>query len=633
MGHYSRSIRSVLGLLLCWCSCGYADQFAALALPIPTGTTATGQPSAQYWQQQADYQLTVELIPESDQLMGQARISYHNNSPQALDKLWFELPLNRFQSASISSRLQTQPLPAAGVQKISFYDSSKRPLAVLQQDTFYRVELPKPLLSGQQLELEVNWTLQLPERKDPRRPRAGVERLADGSALFGVALWFPRAVAFTERGWALSPFIQDAEFATETGNYDVSIKVPAHYLVLASGELSNPQQVLSEVQWQAWQQNEQVHTLFPSKKQPQQADRVWQFKAVAVRDFAFSAGENLIWQTHKFELNNRWQRLNVAYPDNGRWLWHKYAMDSTRHSVQQLEQLLGAFPFASMNVVNIAGIGMEFPGLTFVGFRGPDAAINGPAPAYSRTEKHDVIGGIMHEVAHSYFPMLVNTDERREGFFDEGLVSFLSYVLEQRWSKDFQSFYGNPADVGPVMTKANYVAPVSRADHFEDKLDSHYHVPAVALVILRDSIIGQELFDATLKGFVRHWAGKRASFSDFMLYVQAETGLELDWFWRGWFYSANHVDLALTAVRLEPHQLVLTVQNKGGIVMPFRLELLSTAGRRYQVQVPVDIWRANNQEVRVFWPVPEGVTITQIELAAAEIADANPANNQLSVGH
>ena len=190
----------------------------------------------------------------------------------------------------------------------------------------------------------------------------------------------------------------------------------------------------------------------------------WRFSVNKVRDIAFAAGNKLIWHTEQLQLNGRWHRLNVAYPDNGRWLWHKYALTSTRHSLQQLTQYFGEFPFSVMNVVNIAGIGMEYPGITFVGFRGPNAAINGPAPAYSRTEKHDVLGGIMHEVAHSYFPMLVNTDERQEGFFDEGMVSFLAYLLEQSWSTDFQSFYGDPKDVGAVMNRATYAAPVRRAD-------------------------------------------------------------------------------------------------------------------------------------------------------------------------
>ena len=474
-----------------------ADLFAPLPLPLPAGSSSTGVPSAQYWQQQVNYRIQAELLPDSATLSASADIEYHNNSPQPLTELWFELPLNRFLPDSISTALHGEGLGSAGVRQIAFF-AKKQPLPLLRQDTFYRVSLPKPLASGASTRLNVSWQLQLPERIDPRRPRAGVERFNDGSKLFGVALWFPRAVAFTDSGWALSPFIKDAEFATELGDYQFEIRVPDDYVVLASGELQNAAEVLSKTQYQAWQQRGSSQTL---QKPPGSGSgkKSWRFQAQNVRDIAFAAGNKLSWHTEQLKLNGRWHRLNVAYPDNGRWLWHKYALASTRHSVQQLAEYFGEFPFSVMNVVNIAGIGMEYPGITFVGFRGPDAPVNGPAPAYNRTEKHDVLGGIMHEVAHSYFPMLVNTDERQEGFFDEGMVSFLSYLLEQSWSTDFQSFYGDPSEVGAVMHQATYAAPVRRADHFNAKLDSDYHVPAVAWWILRQHISGPELFDGTLR--------------------------------------------------------------------------------------------------------------------------------------
>ncbi|MEO3877324.1 M1 family metallopeptidase [Rheinheimera fenheensis] len=601
-----------------------ADLFAPLPLSLPAGSSSTGVPSAQYWQQQVNYRIQAELLPDTATLSASADIEYHNNSPQPLTELWFELPLNRFLPDSISTALHGEGLGSAGVRQIAFF-VKKQPLPLLRQDTFYRVSLPKPLASGASTRLNVSWQLQLPERTDPRRPRAGVERFSDGSKLFGVALWFPRAVAFTDSGWALSPFIKDAEFATEPGDYQFDIRVPADYVVLASGELQNAAEVLSKTQYQAWQQRGSSQTL---QVQPGSGSgkKSWQFQAQNVRDIAFAAGNKLIWHIEQLKLNGRWHRLNVAYPDNGRWLWHKYALASTRHSVQQLAEYFGEFPFSVMNVVNIAGIGMEYPGITFVGFRGPDAPVNGPAPAYSRTEKHDVLGGIMHEVAHSYFPMLVNTDERQEGFFDEGMVSFLSYLLEQSWSIDFQSFYGNPDDVGAVMHQATYAAPVRRADHFNAKLDSHYHVPAVAWVILRQHLIGSELFDATLRDFVRHWRGKRAQFADIIRFFHAKTGQDLHWFWRGWFYSNKHVDLALAGIDEQQGELSVRIANRGGIVMPFSLKLSFADGSTVERHVPVDSWRLDNQQTRV------KVKRTSAALLQAELtvlADADLSNNSL----
>ncbi|SNY56645.1 hypothetical protein SAMN06297280_3100 [Arsukibacterium tuosuense] len=628
--------RLVISVLLCFAAAAAADDlFAPLALPLPAGSSVTGVPSAQYWQQQVDYQINAELKPASATINATGQIHYQNNSPQTLTALWFELPLNRFLPDSISTALHGKGLGAAGLQQIRFSADNKE-LTLLRQDTFYRVSLAEPLLPGQRASLNVSWQLQLPERTDPRRPRAGVERFSDGSSIFGVALWFPRAVAFTDEGWALSPFIKDAEFATEQGNYQVNISLPAEYLLLATGELTNPEQVLTEAQYRAWQQQGSAQLLMPELLVPEllmpksgdgTASKTWQFSATQVRDFAFAAGNKLIWQTEQLNINGRWQRLNVAYPDNGRWLWHKYALASTRHSVIELSEYFGEFPFKTMNVVNIGGIGMEYPGITFVGFRGPDAAINGPAPAYSRTEKHDVLGGIMHEVAHSYFPMLVNTDERHEGFFDEGIVSFLAYLLEQRWSTDFQSFYGDPKDVGAVMQQAAYAAPVRRADHFSAKLDSHYHVPAVAWVILRQHLIGPELFDATLRDFVGHWRGKRAKFADIIRFFHAETGLDLHWFWRGWFYSANHVDLALANVSSDDGTLTVTVDNRGGIVMPFQLKLTFADGSMTERRLPVDIWRLNNQQATVRFALAASMPVST-ELMV--LADAELSNNQLT---
>ena len=601
-----------------------ADLFAPLPLTLPAGSNSTGVPSAQYWQQQVNYRIQAELLPDSATLSASADIEYHNNSPQPLSELWFELPLNRFLPDSISTALHGEGLGSAGVKQIAFF-VKKQPLPLLLQDTFYRVSLPKPLASGASTRLNVSWQLQLPERTDPRRPRAGVERFSDGSKLFGVALWFPRAVAFTDSGWALSPFIKDAEFATELGDYQLNITVPDGYLVLASGELQNAAEVLSKTQYQAWQQRGGSQTL---QVQPESGSgkKSWRFQAQNVRDIAFAAGNKLIWHTEQLKLNGRWHRLNVAYPDNGRWLWHKYALASTRHSVQQLAEYFGEFPFSVMNVVNVAGIGMEYPGITFVGFRGPDAPVNGPAPAYSRTEKHDVLGGIMHEVAHSYFPMLVNTDERQEGFFDEGVVSFLSYLLEQRWSTDFQSFYGDPSEVGAVMHQATYAAPVRRADHFNAKLDSHYHVPAVAWVILRQHLIGPELFDATLRDFVHHWRGKRAQFADIIRFFHAKTGQDLHWFWRGWFYSNKHVDLALAGIDEQQGELSVRIANRGGIVMPFSLKLSFADGSTVERHVPVDSWRLDNQQTRVKVKHPTAAVL-QAELTV--LADADLSNNSL----
>lgn len=681
-----------------------ADVFAPLDLPAPTAVrTAIGEPGPAYWQQQVDYQLSARLEPAKARLSAEALLKYHNQAPHALPILWFEFPLERLVDAEQSTLLRQLPkgsrppqpplVAPSGLQELEVFAGDKA-LEVRRQGTFIGVVLPAPLHPGEQAELRFAWTLQLPDRLDPRRPRAGIETLADGRLLLALTQWYPRAVAFTDqRGWDLSPFLGDAEFNLELGNFDVRLSAPADYLLFGSGELQNPAVFTADERqhWQAASGQSRVTQAGPATEW-----RQWHFKAERQRDFALVAGNAWRWQTTLVDLPDQQVRLQVAFPDNGRWLWQRYALAATEHSVRQLQAYLGPFPVNTLTIANIAGIGMEFPGLKLVGFRGPDAAIDGPAPAYSRTQKHDVLGGIMHEVAHAYYPMLVNTDERREGFFDEGIASFLAYLLEQSWSRSFQSFYGDPAGVAPAMLRADYQAPVTRADHFVHKLDSHYHVPAVALVILRQQLLGVERFDQILRDFTALWAGKRPYFADFIRFVSAQSGLELDWFWRGWFFSDRHVDIALTKAEIllkkpeSPQQLAsflrqqarrdsapllllpasltaeveqrlalqdhystqddfgvlgqadgqpategqwlrLQLHNHGGIPMPLQVQVSTADGKQHRLQLPVDSWRATQQQLELHLWLNSSEPVTAVELDPNRLSgDVNPANQRIS---
>ncbi|MCC5852328.1 MAG: hypothetical protein JJU30_05790 [Alkalimonas sp.] len=680
-----------------------ADWFAPLDLPSPTLVrTATGEPGSEYWQQQVDYRIEAWLEPATGLLQAEALVRYHNAAPQALPILWFEFPLQRLAEPEAAPSLRQLPKGArppvqpeyqpSGLESLQAFTGNKA-LELRQQGTFYGVVLPESLPAGAVAELRFVWQLKLPNRLDPRRPRGGVETLPDGRTLVALTQWYPRAVAFSDqRGWDLTPFLGDAEFNLELGNFDVRLQAPADYLLFGTGELQNPD-VFTVDERQHWQ------SASGQSRVTQAGDasewRQWHFKAELQRDFALVAGNAWRWQTKLVDLPDQQVRLQVAFPDNGRWLWQRYALAATEHSVRQLQTYLGPFPVNTLTIANIAGIGMEFPGLKLVGFRGPDAAIDGPVPAYSRTQKHDVLGGIMHEVAHAYYPMLVNTDERREGFFDEGIASFLAYLLEQSWSRSFQSFYGDPAGVAQAQLRPDYAAPVTRADHFVHKLDSHYHVPAVALVILRQQLLGTERFDQILRDFTALWAGKRPYFADFIRFVSAQSGLELDWFWRGWFFSDRHVDIALTKAEilqkkpenqqqlasflrqqarrdsapllrlptsltaeveqrlaLQDHYsaqddfgllgqadgqpatdgqwLRLQLHNRGGIPMPLQVQVSTADGKQHRLQLPVDSWRAAQQQLTVDLWLASTERIRRIELDPERLTgDVDPGNQRI----
>jgi len=526
-----------------------------------------GQPGEHYWQQKLTYKITAHLQPSKKYLQASAEVTYYNNSPDSLTKLWFELPQQRFKAQSKSIKFNKPALTkhdsvVAGTNYLKVFDKSGKPLKVHWHDTFFFIEPTNEIKAHSQRKFTFEWDLTLVNRTHTMRPRSGYEVFEKDKMLLGLAQWFPRAVAYTSAiKWSLTPFLGEAEFSLELADYQVTLSLPSDYLVMATGQLQNPEAVLSTSQYDKWLNLAEepvfitettASTPASTKQDSKLNDKIWYFSANNVRDFSFATGNNLLWQSQKLVIKGKPIRLNVVFPDNGRWLWAHYALAATRHSVQYLSNTLGEFPFETLSIVNLSGISMEYPGIKFVGFRGPDHNINAKQAVYSRTEKYDVIGGIIHEVAHSYFPMQVNTDERLQGFFDEGLTSYLSYLVEQAWNPNFQSFYGKPFRVFEASKKDNYSPPYQFADEVSNKLDSHYHVPAVAFNVLNQSLLDDNQFHQVLVDFITTWQGKRAYFKDFTNFVTSQAGKDLKWFWYHWFETNKHVDMAIDHIELVP---------------------------------------------------------------------------------
>ncbi len=518
-----------------------------------------GQPSKHYWQQKLRYKIKAQLQPSKKYLKASAEVKYYNNSSDELPLLWFELPQQRFKVGSKSYKINEFTLAKeepvqAGTSYLKVFNKSGTQLKVSWHDTFFSVELVSAVKPQSHTELKFEWDLTLINREHKMHPRSGYEIFENNKSILGGAQWFPRAVAYTAANkWSLNPFLGEAEFSLELADYQVEINLPSDYVVLATGELDNPTAVLSKEAYEKWHNIAQTPVvIYPSKDVSNITNKKWRFKAKNVRDFSFAAGNNLLWHTQQVNVLGEMIRLNVAFPDNGRWLWNNYAFSATYHSVNYLAELFTMVPFKTLSVINLSGISMEYPGIKFVGFRGPDHNINDKQASYSRTEKYDVIGGIIHEIAHSYFPMTVNIDERVEGFFDEGLTSYLSYLVEQAWNPNFQSFYGKPYRVHEATNKPEYSAPYKLADDLSNKLDSHYHVPAVAFNVLNQSLLDKGQFQQVLADFIHLWQGKRSYFKDFTNFVEAQSNKDLQWFWHYWFETNKHVDLAIEALELVP---------------------------------------------------------------------------------
>ncbi|GAB3020535.1 M1 family aminopeptidase [Bowmanella dokdonensis] len=646
-------------------------------------------PRADYWQQQVDYVIEVTLSTRDNALTASATLTYQNRSPDTLKVLWFELPQQRFAKGSLARQtLAQQASENGGTSKLKIVDAQGQPLKIDWQDTLISVLLSKPLEPGGSIQLTLNWDLQLVSRAHPLSPRGGYEASHGITRVLAVTQWYPRLLYYGVDGWQLAPYIKNAEFSLERADFKVTIHAPADYLVVAGARWLSARQNLPDAVFHKWQTaGHQPLTLFgPDQPWQFSSPAPWHFRSDNQRDFAFVLARDMVWQVQRLDTQPDGLRLSVLYPDSGRWLWHQYALAAAGHGFKTLSAWLGPPDLSTQHIVNIAGLGMEYPGLKLVGFRGPDAPVPGPSPEYSRTQKYDVIGGILHEVAHEWLPMQVNLDERREGFFDEGMASYLAFRLEQQWSANFQSFYGQPYKAGSLMRSATHQAPVTDAEQLTSKLDSHYHIPAVALVVLRQLVVGAEDFDAMLADFVRVWRGKTATFTDFIRFIGHRSDLQLDWFWRGWFFEPAFVDLTLldASVQLsdqqatdpawlmeydwpqvslssgraledrqpelqDPHsrfsdrqqdrldkaqaggsQLSLTLANLGSLPSPVPVRLMFTDGSWQDSVLRADIWRSDPKRAEVSISLPADKILQQVWLDPLSLTgDANP-HNQLT---
>ncbi|QDT05892.1 Aminopeptidase N [Rubripirellula lacrimiformis] len=548
-------------------------------LPTPGSfRTASGAPGPLYWQQRADYDIDVTLDDAEQKISGISKITYHNQSPHSLSYVWVQLDQNRFHPDSDGNH--SSPAPSLA-PKITFdamtsilaqmnFDGGFKIDAVTSLDpktgktgdamnhtivkTMMRIDLDRPLAPNQKLHFAIQYHYNIVDAK-VIRARGGYEHFdSDDNYIYEIAQWYPRVVAYTDyTGWQHKQFLGRGEFTLELGNYDVSITVPAEMVVAATGTLKNAKEVM-KAEWserlaEARSSAKPMFVITPEEAKANESQRTgktktWQFHAENVRDFAFAASRKFIWDALGVDIDGKKVMAMSYYPNEAEPLWSQYSTEAIAHTLEVYGRYSFAYPYPVAISVNGPVYGMEYPMICF----------NGPRPeddkTYTKATKYGLISVIIHEVGHNFYPMIVNSDERQWTWMDEGLNTFLQYLTEQEWEEDYPSRRGIPEKIVPYMRGGNQRPIMSGSEEILQFGNNAYGKPATALNILRETILGRELFDFAFREYARRWKFKRPTPSDFFRTMEDASGTDLDWFWRGWFYSTDHVDIAIDKLEL-----------------------------------------------------------------------------------
>jgi len=584
-------------LASCWllCSAAFAqvsqtkgsfvDKFRQLDEVLPTANnwrTASGAPGADYWQQRVDYSIKARLDEDKKRIIASEEITYHNNSPDTLNFLWVQLDQNRFSNSSMSRTTETAEVSLTGTDQLSFaslrreqafetFDGGYKIVAVTQgngralatsiNDTMMRVDLPTPLRPGQTVAFTIAWEHNIVQQA-VIGGRGGYEHFEETDTYqFALAQWFPRLAAYTDyAGWANKQFLGRGEFTLEFGNYEVALTVPADHIVSATGELQNPNAVLSQTQRQRLQQARSADTpifiVTPEEALSNQSEgtddtSTWVFKADNVRDFAWASSRKYIWDAmvHHQDDSAVPEVLAMSfYPPEAEPLWSRYSTHAVAHTLDVYSRFSFAHPYPVAQSVNAwKSGGMEYPMISFNGNRPVKDKDTGEV-TYTDRAKYGLISVVIHEIGHIYFPMTVNSDERQWTWMDEGLNTFLQFLSEREWEDNYPARRGDPANITEYMLAQDQVPIMTQSDSVLQFGNNAYAKPATALVVLRETVMGRELFDFAFQEYARRWMFKRPTPADFFRTLEDASAVDLDWFWRGWFYSTDHVDIAIADI-------------------------------------------------------------------------------------
>ena len=566
---------------------------------------ASGAPGPAYYQQQADYKINVELDDKNKMIYGDEIITYTNNSPQKLDYLWVQLDQNvrKKDSPSLDRDSDTEIIPFyipddfdkeflkdsfdGGFNIDYVHDINNKPLQYVINQTMMRINLPKPLSTGEQFSFKIKWWYNINDHVK-QDGRSGYETFPnDTNRAYIIAQFFPRMCVYNEvEGWQNQQFWGDGEFALPFGNYEVNITVPADHILEATGELQNRKEVYTKEMMKRYNQAKKSYdkpVIIVNQQEAMDAEKsfstnkkTWKFLANNVRDFAFATSRKYILDMMAVKIGNDDVMAVSIYPREGNPLWEDYSTITVVEALKSFSKYTFDYPYHKAVSVHAHRIGMEYPMICF-NFGRPN--IDG---SYSDDEKFGMIGVIIHEIGHNFFPMIVNSDERQWAWMDEGLTTFVQYLAEQEFGEKYPEIIAPldkfPSDRGPAQlitdymsVDQNFLAPImSNPENVYYLGPNAYGKPAAALNILRETIMGKELFDYAFKTYSQRWMFKHPTPEDFFRTMEDASAVDLDWFWRGWFYSTDFVDIGLKEVNQyfvspEPGEEMLKIMEEQGV--------------------------------------------------------------------
>ena len=620
---------------------------------------ASGAPGPEYWQQQVDYVIETTLDTAEHVVSGSERIAYQNNSPDVLDYLWVQLDQN-VRSLEHSRAYQTrQALP----EEIS--ERARRFLGATQFDggheigrvqfvsggelldadyringTLMKVHLLETLEPGEAVELEIDWSFRVPDWG-----RGGKEQVSDGW-IYELAQWFPRLAVYDDvNGWQTDQFLGRGEFYLEFGNYDVKINVPANHIVEATGVLQNPNDVLTEAQRdrldRAYESRTPVYIVGPDEvmtaesRPAQDGMLTWHYKADDVRDFAWASSKTFVWDAAGYRYDDGQDPIAVhsLYPRDAMPLWNEISTAAVIQTLETYGRMAFEYPYPKASNVNGPAGGMEYPMLAFCGARprGDGEISDGLRWA--------LMGVTIHEVGHNWFPMIVNSDERKWTWMDEGLNTFLQHYAEVEMDPDFGRWRSSPSGITEYMRDPDQVPIMTHSDLIhKDFGNNGYAKPAAGLSILRETVLGPEVFDDAFSGYAKRWMFKKPQPADFFRSLDEGAGEDMAWMWRGWFYTTHANDQAVADVgRQDAEELLgstdqgsyyyrVRIVNEGGLVMPIIMDVEYESGRTQRVDLPVDVWRYDEKEFLYGFFAEEPVVRVLLD-PDEELADIDTDNN------
>jgi hypothetical protein len=553
------------------------NKFRQLDQDLPTPNvyrTASGAPGHQYWQNTADYTMDIRLDDENQRVYGTEEIKYNNASPDVLEYLWVQLDQNMRSPESMTYEIQQGNLKD-GVGLNEYFnmfhtfpggfnidhvkDASGADYSVKVNHTMMRIDLAKPLKAGESVKVNIKWWYNINDRMEIGG-RSGYEYFKEeDNYLYTIAQFFPRMAVYSDvTGWQNKQFLGRGEFTLPFGDYDVKLTVPSDMVVSATGEIQNTDEVLTAAQKARLEKAKTSDTpviivtqeeAIANEKSRATDTKMWHFKAENVRDYGWCASRKFIWDAQGVQFGGRTVMAMSLYPKEGNLMWEMYSTKAIVLTLKTYSKFTFDYPYPVAYSINGKSIGMEYPMICFNGGR-TDAE-----GKFSDEVKYRTILVIIHEVGHNYFPMIINSDERQWTWMDEGLNTFLQYQTEREWTDEsgeaFPSRRGPAKLIVPYMGgDKRYISPImSNSESIYQFGNNAYGKPCTALNILRETVMGPELFDHAFKTYANRWMFKHPSPADLFRTMEDASAVDLDWFWRGWFYTNDHCDVAMTGVK------------------------------------------------------------------------------------